>query len=260
MRVKQAADGDGEACHAHHRPTPESRGKSLANRQRFLRRAQALVQRGGAEASATRSIKEAASGGEITIPAGGVHEPRSGAPRRAACATRAPRQQGIRRRRPHPAALGWRGRPQASRRRGGRGRLPLRALRRGVPRPLPRRPRAAGSRQAAARRRARATSPGAPAIRAPGSPSDALHRRAPCARASPGASRSGGRASARDRSARERLGELEASGADAEADRGRCATSSSASRAARRIIPYIDPIDLRFRRYEAQPQARSRRR
>lgn len=50
-------------------------GKSFANRQRFLRRARAQVRRAVREASSSRSIKEAGKGGEISIPAGGVLEP-----------------------------------------------------------------------------------------------------------------------------------------------------------------------------------------
>jgi uncharacterized sporulation protein YeaH/YhbH (DUF444 family) len=50
-------------------------GKSFANRQRFMRRARALVRRAVREASSTRSIKDAGKGGEISIPSGGVHEP-----------------------------------------------------------------------------------------------------------------------------------------------------------------------------------------
>ncbi|MES1197352.1 MAG: YeaH/YhbH family protein [Pseudomonadota bacterium] len=50
-------------------------GKSFANRQRFMRRARALVRRAVREASSQRSIKDAGKGGEISIPAGGVHEP-----------------------------------------------------------------------------------------------------------------------------------------------------------------------------------------
>ena len=50
-------------------------GKSLANRQRFIRRARALVKRAVHEASADRSIKDIDKGGDVTIPAGGVHEP-----------------------------------------------------------------------------------------------------------------------------------------------------------------------------------------
>lgn len=50
-------------------------GKSFANRQRFIRRARALVRRAVREASSQRSIKDVGKGGEISIPAGGVHEP-----------------------------------------------------------------------------------------------------------------------------------------------------------------------------------------
>src|SRR5262249_19417551 len=50
-------------------------GKSSANRKRFLRRARAQVRRAVREASSNRSIKDAGKGGEISIPAGGVHEP-----------------------------------------------------------------------------------------------------------------------------------------------------------------------------------------
>jgi uncharacterized sporulation protein YeaH/YhbH (DUF444 family) len=50
-------------------------GKSLANRQRFMRRARALVRKAVREASSHRSIKDAGKGGEISVPAGSVHEP-----------------------------------------------------------------------------------------------------------------------------------------------------------------------------------------
>jgi hypothetical protein len=50
-------------------------GKSFANRQRFLRRARAQVRKAVREASSHRSIKDAGKGGEVSIPAGGVHEP-----------------------------------------------------------------------------------------------------------------------------------------------------------------------------------------
>ena len=50
-------------------------GKSLANRQRFIRRARALVKRAVREASAGRSIKDVEKGGDIVVPADGVHEP-----------------------------------------------------------------------------------------------------------------------------------------------------------------------------------------
>ena len=50
-------------------------GKSLANRQRFIRRARALVRRAVRDASAKRSIKDVGKGGDVTVPADGVHEP-----------------------------------------------------------------------------------------------------------------------------------------------------------------------------------------
>ncbi len=50
-------------------------GKSLANRQRFIRRARAQVRRAVKKASSQRSIKDMEQGGEITVSGGGVHEP-----------------------------------------------------------------------------------------------------------------------------------------------------------------------------------------
>ncbi len=50
-------------------------GKSLANRQRFMRRAKSLIRKAVHESSANRSIKDADKGGEITLPVHGVHEP-----------------------------------------------------------------------------------------------------------------------------------------------------------------------------------------
>jgi uncharacterized sporulation protein YeaH/YhbH (DUF444 family) len=50
-------------------------GKSLANRQRFLRRAREQVIKAVRDASAKRGIQDIESGDKIAIPAGGVHEP-----------------------------------------------------------------------------------------------------------------------------------------------------------------------------------------
>ena len=50
-------------------------GKSLVNRQRFLRRAKALVQRAVRDALKDRSIREFDQEGEVTIVRDGVHEP-----------------------------------------------------------------------------------------------------------------------------------------------------------------------------------------
>ncbi len=53
----------------------DASGKSLGNRQRFIRRARALVRHAVREASKGRKITDAGRGGEITVPSDGVHEP-----------------------------------------------------------------------------------------------------------------------------------------------------------------------------------------
>jgi hypothetical protein len=50
-------------------------GKNLANRQRFMRRAKSLIRKAVHETSASRSIKDADQEGEVSLPAQGVHEP-----------------------------------------------------------------------------------------------------------------------------------------------------------------------------------------
>ncbi|MDE2514724.1 MAG: YeaH/YhbH family protein [Rhodospirillales bacterium] len=50
-------------------------GKSLANRQRFMRRAKAMVRKAVHETAGQRSITEGDEGGEVALPAQGVHEP-----------------------------------------------------------------------------------------------------------------------------------------------------------------------------------------
>jgi uncharacterized sporulation protein YeaH/YhbH (DUF444 family) len=50
-------------------------GRSLSNRQRFIRRARELVREAVREAAGERSVRDLARGGEVTIPAGGVNEP-----------------------------------------------------------------------------------------------------------------------------------------------------------------------------------------
>ena len=50
-------------------------GKSLANRQRFMRRAKSLIRKAVHESSANRSIKDSDKGGEVSLPTQGVHEP-----------------------------------------------------------------------------------------------------------------------------------------------------------------------------------------
>ena len=51
-------------------------GKSLENRQRFLRRAKALVQGAVKKSSQDRDIKDVLEGGEVAIPLDGMDEPR----------------------------------------------------------------------------------------------------------------------------------------------------------------------------------------
>jgi uncharacterized sporulation protein YeaH/YhbH (DUF444 family) len=51
-------------------------GKSLENRQRFLRRAKNLVQGAVKKASQDRDIKDVLEGGEVSIPLDGMNEPR----------------------------------------------------------------------------------------------------------------------------------------------------------------------------------------
>jgi len=52
------------------------RGKSLENRQRFLRRAKALVKRAVKQTSQDRDIQDVLEGGEVSIPLDGMDEPR----------------------------------------------------------------------------------------------------------------------------------------------------------------------------------------
>src|SRR5258705_5375956 len=52
-------------------------GKSLENRQRFLRRANALVREAVRKTSQERKVKDVLEGGEVSIPVGGLGEPRS---------------------------------------------------------------------------------------------------------------------------------------------------------------------------------------
>jgi uncharacterized sporulation protein YeaH/YhbH (DUF444 family) len=51
-------------------------GKSLENRQRFLRRAKALVREAVRKTSRERKVKDVLEGGEVSVPVGGLGEPR----------------------------------------------------------------------------------------------------------------------------------------------------------------------------------------
>jgi uncharacterized sporulation protein YeaH/YhbH (DUF444 family) len=50
-------------------------GKNLSNRQRFMRRAKSQIRKAVHESAGNRSIKDADEGGEVVLPAQGVHEP-----------------------------------------------------------------------------------------------------------------------------------------------------------------------------------------
>src|SRR2546423_15380654 len=50
--------------------------KSLENRQRFLRRARALVQGAVKKSSEGRDVRDVLEGGEVSIPLDGMNEPR----------------------------------------------------------------------------------------------------------------------------------------------------------------------------------------
>src|ERR671928_2216734 len=54
------------------------KGKSLPNRQRFLRRAKSLIQDAVRDSSAKRDIRGTDGGGEVSIPLHGVREPSFG--------------------------------------------------------------------------------------------------------------------------------------------------------------------------------------
>jgi uncharacterized sporulation protein YeaH/YhbH (DUF444 family) len=51
------------------------RGKSLENRQRFLRRAKDAVEQAVKRSLQNRSIRDVLDGGEVTLPIGGMSEP-----------------------------------------------------------------------------------------------------------------------------------------------------------------------------------------
>jgi uncharacterized sporulation protein YeaH/YhbH (DUF444 family) len=227
-------------------------GKSLANRQRFIRRARALVRQAVKEASAGRSIKEAARGGDISVPAGGVHEPafrRAGAGGLREHVLPGNKEYVAGDRIPRPPA--GEGKPSASP--DGEGEddfrfalsdeeflalfledleLPDLAKRQltGEERDQPRR---AGF---------RASGPPS-ALSIPRTMRKSLSRRIALGRPR----------KEEIKRLQARLRELEDSGADPDAIAVVRAELERQERRAR-IIPYIDPFDLRFRRYEPQPR------
>jgi uncharacterized sporulation protein YeaH/YhbH (DUF444 family) len=69
-----AADAEAEMHIVDRRLNP--RGKSLENRQRFLRRAKALVRQAVKQSTQGRDIRDVLEGGEVSIPLDGMDEPR----------------------------------------------------------------------------------------------------------------------------------------------------------------------------------------
>ena len=85
-----------------------SRNKNAVNRQRFMQRYKTHIQKAVQEAIKQRSITDMERGEDVAIPASDVDEP-SFRPRQWRPAfDRASRQQGVHRRRPRTAPLGWR--------------------------------------------------------------------------------------------------------------------------------------------------------
>ena len=230
-------------------------GKNLANRQRFMRRAKSLIRKAVHESSASRSIKDADQAGEVALPAQGVHEPSfhrsaSGGMRdhllpgnkQYIAGRHDPAPAGRRRRR--------RFRGQSGRRRAGR--FPLRPVARRVRRSVPGRPGAAGSREAprGGRRKRQLASRRLFGHRLAGQPGAAAHgAQQPVAphRAEAAEARRAAAAARRDRGAQ--------SGRRA-TRRGASSWKRNSTRKLRRtgLIPYIDPLDVRYRRFEPQPK------
>ena len=220
--------------------------KSLENRQRFLRRAKALVQGAVKKSSQDRDIKDVLEGGEVSIPLDGMNEPRfrrEGGTRDMVLPGNKKFIEGdILPRSGEGSGKGIR----AGRRRR-RGRVPLRAQPRRIRRPVPRRSRIAGSRQAQARRSGkRGASPRRLFdLRLAG---EYLGRAARCGSRWRGGSRCGGRGRRRSRSSRRRLADCD------EARRVELLAEIEALKAKIRRIPFIDPIDIRYRRFETMPK------
>ena len=228
-------------------------GRSLPNRQRFLRRAKALVQEAVRDASAKRDIRSADAGGEVSIPLHGIREPSfhlgQGGTRDHVLPGNKEYREGDEIQRPPGGGGGGGSEGCPGRQR--RGHLPLRPEPGGIPQPLPRRPRTAGPGQAPPGRWRR---PGlAPrrlfGDRLAGQPLAAPHHAE--------------QPVAPHRAARPKPAEVEALEAEIAALEGqpehaervlalRAELERQLLRARR--IPYIDPIDVRYRRFEPSPR------
>ena len=231
------------------------KNKSIGNRERFLRRYQDQIREAVRKRASTAAASATSSDGEdITLPKRDVSEPVFGHGQGGMREIVHPGNQRIRARRPHraarrAAAVGQRQR-QASDSRRGRGRLRLPPHQGRVHAGLLRRPGAAAPDTHAARPRRRSGRASAPASSSDGTPTN-LHvvrsmrgaigrriaigrrSRARAARARRAPRRSSKRSPTDDAASRE-INELE---------------GARSRRCAQRLerIPYLDPIDLRFR-------------
>ena len=138
--------------------------KSLENRQRFLRRAKALVQGAVKKSSQDRDIKDVLEGGEVSIPLDGMNEPRfrrEGGTRDMVLPGNKKFIEGDM----LPRSGEGSGKASRAGRRRQRGCVPVRSEPRRIRRPVPRRSRIARSRQAQARRSRKRGACTAPAMR-----------------------------------------------------------------------------------------------
>ena len=230
-------------------------GKNLANRQRFMRRAKSLIRKAVHETSASRSIKDADQEGEVSLPAQGVHEPslhrsHSGGMRDHLLPGNKEYIEGDTIPRPQGGAGG--GGSEGSPGRRGAGRFPLRAVARRVRRPVPGRPGTARPGQAPGGEcRGGDLAPrrlfGDRLARQPGAEAHGAEQPVAADRAAAAEDRASWRSCARKSHALSLDGEDQARRLQLEAELERKLRRTS-------LIPYIDPLDVRYRRFEAQPK------
>ena len=234
---------------------PNPKGKSLSNRQRFLARARVEVKSAVQEALRKRKVADVGHGEKVAIPTRGISEPIFHHNRRTGRTDHVvPGNKEYRPGRRDPAAERRRGagRPRGQPGRQRRGRVRVHAVEGRVPRHVLRGSRTARPGQEEPQGHDSRSICSAPATRSPARrPISAC--RARCATAWAGASRC----------RRPKLSELEAlragdrGGARPRRRRGgRAARRASSNGIERRskIIPYIDPIDVRYRRFDRVPQ------
>ena len=230
-------------------------GKSLPNRQRFLRRAQALVQEAVRDGSAKRDIREVEQGGEVMHPA--ARHPRALLPARpgrhagpcAAGQQGVPRGRHASRARPAAAAPAARKAPRTA---SGEDEFRF-VLRReefldlfldDLELPDLAKRRLVDGAEGSVWHRAGYSVTGSPAnLALPRTMRNSLSRRIALQRPKP----------AEVEALEEEIAALEDSRRRPERA-GAAARSWSGAACARRRIPYIDPIDIRYRRFEPSPR------